>query len=33
MYSIKVNDIVIEREDKVLLKDLAKELGIDAFDH
>ncbi len=31
MYSIKVNDIVIEREDKVLLKDLAKELGIDAY--
>lgn len=31
MYNIKMGSITFEKEDKILLKDLAKELGIEAY--
>lgn len=31
MYAIKINGQIIEREEKILLKDLAKELNIEAY--
>ena len=31
MYKVKIGSIILERDEKVLLKDLAKELGIESY--